>query len=432
MSEQHDNAPAGRDSFTRREALRGMAAVGTGAVGAQAATQNAEAGNIDGGCLDDLPEAMDRRVDLAGDTPEETDTFPTSGELVMYVHGIFSEDILDEVDINNGAQQAATLSEAFDERDISREIVAGMWDSTTSWTPAKWNAEDAGENLATWLTDNHDRYDSITILAHSLGSRVVLTALNELDDVVVDSVGLMGGAVNPDSVCGEFEAGIEQNADAVYNYHSENDNIVCYIYGAREFTFALGCESSDCGDTLPDKFYDVDVSEDVHGHCNYFKPDSLEPGNAIEQIVERQIEDDGPDEGDVEDDNGSEDDDDGGCFITTATAREDKTLDSLRRFRDESMSKTSLGRGMVGLYYRISPPIAETLDRYPESRTASLTRSIVQTCAGLSNEQAETDSTLKSIGLGIVLTVLYVVGILTAAAGHAGITLRELFNRNEQ
>ncbi len=46
----------------------------------------------------------------------------------------------------------------------------------------------------------------------------------------------------------------------------------------------------------------------------------------------------------------------GGCFLTTATADDARTLDALRRFRDESMAATPLGRGLVGLYYRVSPP----------------------------------------------------------------------------
>jgi hypothetical protein len=115
----------------------------------------------------------------------------------------------------------------------------------------------------------------------------------------------------------------------------------------------------------------------------------------------------------------------GGCFITTATARDVGTLNSLRRFRDQSMAATHLGRGMVGLYYRISPPIAETLNRHPESRTARMTRSIIQTCAGLSDRQDATDSSLTHGGLAIVLTVLYVVGILVAAGGHAAIRTGE-------
>lgn len=112
-------------------------------------------------------------------------------------------------------------------------------------------------------------------------------------------------------------------------------------------------------------------------------------------------------------------------------ARELATLDSLRRFRDESMSATPPGRGLVGLYYRISPPVAETLERHPESYTPEVTRPIVQTCAALSSAQDETGSRLQSALLGAVLTQLYVVGIITAAAGHACIRLRELLRRSE-
>ncbi|PSQ17817.1 serine protease [Halobacteriales archaeon QS_8_69_26] len=120
----------------------------------------------------------------------------------------------------------------------------------------------------------------------------------------------------------------------------------------------------------------------------------------------------------------------GGCFITTATAGEGPTLDSLRRFRDDSMAATPLGRALVGLYYRISPPIAETLDRHPESRTSEAVRSLVDLCADLSDAQAETDSRAKSVGLGVALTNLYMVGIAVAAAGHAGLRAGELVDRD--
>jgi subtilisin family serine protease len=118
----------------------------------------------------------------------------------------------------------------------------------------------------------------------------------------------------------------------------------------------------------------------------------------------------------------------GGCYITTAAAGHGETLNSLRRFRDESMTSTPVGRGLVGLYYAISPPIADTLERHPESTTAEACRRIVDACAELSDAQDETDSTAESVSLAGVLTMLYVVGILVGAGGHAGITLRELLS----
>jgi hypothetical protein len=115
------------------------------------------------------------------------------------------------------------------------------------------------------------------------------------------------------------------------------------------------------------------------------------------------------------------DEESGGCFLTTATADDAGTLDALRRYRDESMAATPVGRGLVGLYYRISPPIAATLARHPRGRTASAVRWLVGRCAGLSGRQAETTSRVQSALLGAVIAALYVVGLLVAAVGHAAI-----------
>ncbi len=121
---------------------------------------------------------------------------------------------------------------------------------------------------------------------------------------------------------------------------------------------------------------------------------------------------------------------DGSCFVTTATHWRGETLDSLRRFRDESMAATPLGRALAGLYYRISPPIARTLERHPGSRTASAVRRLVRACASLSDRQEVTASRVASAGLGVVLTALYAVGLLVAAAGHAGISALESLDRD--
>lgn len=113
------------------------------------------------------------------------------------------------------------------------------------------------------------------------------------------------------------------------------------------------------------------------------------------------------------------------CFITTATADSPETLDSLRRFRDESMASTALGRGLTGLYYRISPPVAETLSRHPESRTVRVVRWLVTRCARLSDAQEQTESRTKSALLGVVLTALYILGVIVGGGGHLWLRLTE-------
>lgn len=110
-------------------------------------------------------------------------------------------------------------------------------------------------------------------------------------------------------------------------------------------------------------------------------------------------------------------DESSGCFITTATVGESEELDALRRFRDESLSTTPLGRALVGMYYRISPPIASTIERHPDSYTVRIGRRLIGYCAALSEIQERTDPRLYSAALGTALTALYAVGVLIAAWG---------------
>lgn len=291
-------------SLSRRDVLRGATAAGAGMTGAMAATGSAKGGTLTGGCLTDWPEEIEQRVDIAGDQPVESGGVPDSGDLVLYVHGLFSQDILDSININ-GANQATALRQALaaeyaDRPGTPPQVVATMWNSTTTWTAAKWRADDAGETLAAWLDANAETYDSLTIVAHSLGARVTLTALNEVTEATVDSVALLGGAVDPETVCNEYKTGIESNVDGgVFNYHSGDDTIVCNIYALREWTSAVGCDGKDCsggwfssGTEPPENYTGVDVTGQVLGHCYYYRPgtEEFDGDNCVGDIVENQLE----------------------------------------------------------------------------------------------------------------------------------------------
>lgn len=111
------------------------------------------------------------------------------------------------------------------------------------------------------------------------------------------------------------------------------------------------------------------------------------------------------------------------CFVTTAVAGESETLDTLRRFRDDVLGQTLSGRMLVGLYYAVSPPVADTLERHPESRTATAVRWFVNRCAGLVARRKR-HSRLRT-PLSVLVTLLYVIGLLVATAGTVLIRVRE-------
>jgi uncharacterized repeat protein (TIGR01451 family) len=61
----------------------------------------------------------------------------------------------------------------------------------------------------------------------------------------------------------------------------------------------------------------------------------------------------------------------GGCFIATAAYGSylDPHVRSLRRFRDETLMRSRLGRSLVARYYEISPPVAQYIETHETLRT---------------------------------------------------------------
>lgn len=113
------------------------------------------------------------------------------------------------------------------------------------------------------------------------------------------------------------------------------------------------------------------------------------------------------------------------CFITTATAGDGATLDTLRAFRDDVLLPTTPGRSLVHLYERVSPPIAATLARHPNAATTGFVRWMVERCASLARRRDASRSLLARSVLSVVLTLLYIVGLCGAMLGHVWIRASE-------
>jgi hypothetical protein len=66
------------------------------------------------------------------------------------------------------------------------------------------------------------------------------------------------------------------------------------------------------------------------------------------------------------------------CFIATAAygTAENKSVEILRKWRDQALITSKAGRSIVNIYYFISPPIARLLSKSPMARR--LTRCILK------------------------------------------------------
>jgi subtilisin len=113
------------------------------------------------------------------------------------------------------------------------------------------------------------------------------------------------------------------------------------------------------------------------------------------------------------------------CFITTATTGDGETLDSLRTFRDDVLRSTAPGRALVGVYYRLSPPVARTLSRHPTARTTRSVRRLVEYSSSLERRRQDASSRSYRRVLAVVLTLVYTFGVCRALAGHVLIGLHK-------
>lgn len=272
------------DDITRRQMLqRSTAAAGFGGLG------------IAGGLLDPVTEPVGLleacfvdqfknppseypTIDLTMEDPKTAGDFPEGEEeFVIFIHG-FIEELA-----GGGVRQGFTFEQALRQNGYEKPTVTAFWNSNIPvYQVGQRRAETAGRRLASFLDDYLDEYPDTTIrlVGHSLGSMVSLETLSELvGDEVLESVSLLGAAVDPALVCagGQYASGISNAAGAVHNYHSRSDYAVCSFSGVLELEFSpdLGCDGAKCGggDSPPDNFEDVDVTDAVAAHCDYFRPD---------------------------------------------------------------------------------------------------------------------------------------------------------------
>lgn len=113
------------------------------------------------------------------------------------------------------------------------------------------------------------------------------------------------------------------------------------------------------------------------------------------------------------------------CFITTATAGEGPTLDSLRGFRGDVMAPSPVGRGLLHVYEAISPPVAATLDRHPDAVPTRLVRRLVERCGTLADRRRAVRGDGERAVLSLALIALYVVGVCLGALAHGWLRARE-------
>ncbi len=250
-------------------------------------------------------------------------------EVVLYTHGVWV-----------GENSLEKPSEVFDRLKLSLQsnnhtypLIGYSWDSDTDISPEGWNtakkiAAKNGEILVIFINDYKQQcpQTEIRIIAHSLGARVALEALDYLNNgtlqnngnSTISSIHLVGAAVddeevstNPNdsnddnpvsspsfdpSVKSIYGNAIENQTVSFYNmYNSEDDVLepdsecwwtVCQpvYYPKYEGDLALGQSGAQSEIMLPNNYKQIDVTNEISfnkdangdGNCDLIIPSVLD------------------------------------------------------------------------------------------------------------------------------------------------------------
>jgi len=144
------------------------------------------------------------------------------------------------------------------------------------WFIALVKAEKTGELLKEALARSVDR--TFILVGHSLGARVayfVLSAFGTLErdarNSQITAAHLLGGAVGSDPAESWEVAGSAVDG-LIYNYHSDNDDVLKFLYGAGRLLFrspAIGVKPIPTNEATSANIVNIDVTNQVTGHTQY-------------------------------------------------------------------------------------------------------------------------------------------------------------------
>jgi hypothetical protein len=237
-----------------------------------------------------------------------------TNELPIYIHGVwtrpnfvsFSFEPSDffHIGFENALEIFDRADKSLKEENYPFDVVGFSWDSdtinpTNGWNIAKLIAKNNGPKLGQAILDikkNCEQMD-IRLIAHSLGARVALSALNYLsqnqdwnnNNFRITSVHLMGAAVDNEEVSKDpndiltdstnfdidkiksaFGEAIESEVVKFYNLFNPEDDILGptktlmpIIYTANEKDSALGKNGKQNGIDLPTNYNETNVSNKI-------------------------------------------------------------------------------------------------------------------------------------------------------------------------
>lgn len=190
--------------------------------------------------------------------------------MAIYVHGVWANQM-------EAKEQLDRITMSLKANNITIPVIGFSWDSNTKIFPYGWGiakaiADQNGPKLAKFITDfsNTCKGTSIRIIAHSMGARVVASALVSLNNThfepgVIKSVNFLGAAINNKSTASNTSFGtvIQHLVGEFYNLYSPQDILLRISYAYTEHQQALGLLGLQKGLPKPTNYIDQNVEFEI-------------------------------------------------------------------------------------------------------------------------------------------------------------------------
>lgn len=208
-----------------------------------------------------------------------------AGDLTVFVHGWNKNGDDPEAEALAKFHEADT---ALGEAGYTGTLIGYTWDSDKGggadfgWGEAQRIAQANGPKLARFALDYSRRCSgTLRFVSHSLGAQVVFSALRTLDaDSTWDangdrisSIHLLGAAQDneaPTTGWRKTYDAIRFETRSTFNYYSQEDDVLAWVYNTIEFDQALGETGAESGNTVPNNYSDYNATSQVgSNHSGY-------------------------------------------------------------------------------------------------------------------------------------------------------------------
>lgn len=207
------------------------------------------------------------------ETPVDFETVKDQ-KVLLLVHGY-----------NDSAQEALstyqTIVEHIEPFDLYDTIIGYLWpgcDEGFEYFSAKTNTKKLAFRMQSHLQELSQKAAKLDALAHSMGNRLLLEALQlspQRNVLIRNFYSLAPAVKDKDIELGRpFYPSVLQ-CEKMFVFHSDRDDVLKYDFFLAEHARALGYEGVDVVSKEPNNVQFVDCTEFVNGHSGYFEADPL-------------------------------------------------------------------------------------------------------------------------------------------------------------